>query len=100
MSSYITVPEVQERLALQVRIRRLSLNYSQRTLADKADVSLGTLKRFEQNGQISLEALLKLSLVLNELPEFMHLFKLNSTESAHSIEEILIEKKHRLRGRK
>ena len=50
--------------------RRLSLDLTQEGLANKSGVSLGSLKRFESSGQVSLESLLKLSLVLECLDDF------------------------------
>ena len=50
--------------------RRKSLGYTQPELATRSGVSLGSLKRFEGSGQISLESLLKLALVLECLEDF------------------------------
>jgi len=43
---------------------------SQIDLAERSGVSLGSLKRFETKGQVSLESLLKLVLVLGRLSDF------------------------------
>ena len=60
MSIMLKTPsEVMQDLALKVKQKRLSQNLSQIGVADRAGVSLGSLKRFEQTGQISLESLLK-----------------------------------------
>jgi len=40
------------------RKKRKTLGYTQKELSIKADVSLGSLKRFETTGQILLESLL------------------------------------------
>ena len=53
--------------------KRLSFNLTQEGLSKKSDVSLGSLKRFENSGQISLESLLKLALVLECLEEFKNI---------------------------
>ena len=55
-------------------------------LADKSGVSLGSLKRFERTGEISLSSLLKIALVLDSLKEFERLF---DKPEYTSIEEIL-----------
>ena len=52
------------------RQRRKSLKLTQSQLSTRANVSLGSLKRFESSGQISLESLLKLAFVLECLGDF------------------------------
>lgn len=48
---------------------------SQNELAERSGVSLGSLKRFETKGQISLESLLKLVFVLGRLSDFESVLK-------------------------
>jgi transcriptional regulator with XRE-family HTH domain len=43
---------------------------SQEEMAERSGVSLGTLKRFENTGKISLDSLLKLMHLLGRLDEF------------------------------
>ena len=62
--------EVMENLKTNFRKRRKALGYTQEELANRSGVSLGTLKRFERTGQISLESLLKLAFVLECLEGF------------------------------
>jgi len=62
--------EIMQELKAKFRERRKSLGYTQNELATRSGVSLGSLKRFERSGQISLESLLKLALVLECLGEF------------------------------
>jgi len=54
-------------------------------------VSFGSLKRFEGSGQISLESLLRLALVLECLEDFSSLCEVEE-ERFGSIEEIINEK--------
>lgn len=61
-------------IAQREKALRKSLGYSQEELAGKSGVSLGSLKRFERLGQISLESLLKLAFTLNALEPFDLLF--------------------------
>ena len=68
--------------------RRLSLDLTQEGLANKSGVSLGSLKRFEGSGQISLESLLKLSLVLECLDDFSTIADKKDLQ-VHSIDELL-----------
>lgn len=90
--------EVAKLLAHQLQEKRLSFNYSQKTLSARSGVSFGVLKKFERTGKISLEALLKLALVLDSLEEFENLFKLRSVDSFVSLDE-LMKDTTRKRGR-
>ena len=91
--------EVQRKIAGQARAKRLELNFSQQTLSEKSGVSYGTLKKFEQTGQISLESLLKLALALRCMDDFNSLFAPKHPETALSLDE-LIKDGTRKRGRK
>jgi len=68
--------------------RRLTLDLTQEGLANKSGVSLGSLKRFENSGQISLESLLKLALVLECLDDFSVIAQKKKIQP-HSIDELL-----------
>jgi len=80
--------EIMQELKAKFRERRKSLGYTQNELATRSGVSLGSLKRFERSGQISLESLLKLALVLECLGDFSSLCE-KKEESFRSIEELL-----------
>lgn len=84
-------------IATRVRERRLELNLTQNSLADKAGVSLGSLKRFENSYEISLKHLLMISIVLDSTEEFDHLF---TKPQYQSIDEALkgASLKNRKRG--
>ncbi len=83
MSLFMKSPlEVAALLAERLKGLRLTLNLSQKTLAERSGVSYGVLKRFEQTGKISLDSLLKLSLVLGALENFDHLFIQNTKPSS------------------
>ena len=62
--------EMLEALKTKFRAKRKALKLTQKQLSIKSDVSLGSIKRFESSGQISLESLLKLALVLECLGDF------------------------------
>ncbi len=66
--------DIQRDLAARVRKCRLSMNMTQAELAERSGVSLGSVRRFERTGEISLRSLLALALVLGELKEFSSLF--------------------------
>ncbi len=95
----ITPQEMQMKIALKMRAKRLDLNLSQQTLSDKSGVSYGVLKKFERTGQISLESLLKLAFALRAMDDFDNLFALDKPQAALSLDE-LIEDNSRKRGRK
>lgn len=67
--------EIMENLKINFQKQRKSLGYTQEELAARSGVSLGSLKRFERIGQISLESLLKLALVLECLDAFAGICK-------------------------
>jgi len=65
-----TPTDIMQELQSKFKERRKSLGYTQPELATRSGVSLGSLKRFEGSGQIALESLLKLALVLECLEDF------------------------------
>ena len=95
----MTPQEMKKKIAEQARAKRLALNLSQETLSEKSGVSYSVLKKFEQTGQISLESLLKLALVLGAIDNFNNLFVPDNPEIALSLDE-LMKKNTRKRGRK
>jgi transcriptional regulator with XRE-family HTH domain len=86
-------------IAGNLKMRRLELNLSQQSLADKSGVSLGTLKRFENRFEISLKHLLMLAVAMDASDEFIPLF---SKRKYESIDEVINTKevKKRLRGKR
>ena len=95
----ITPQEMQKKIALAARTKRLELNLSQQTLSLRSGVSYGVLKKFERTGQVSLESLLKLALVLGAMDDFNAVFAPDAPENALSL-DALIEDSSRKRGRK
>ncbi|BAF72562.1 helix-turn-helix domain-containing protein [Sulfurovum sp. NBC37-1] len=80
--------DVMDTLKSKFRQRRKALGYTQTELSERSGVSLGSLKRFERSGQISLESLLKLALVLDCLGDFSSLCEVEE-ERLGSIAEVL-----------
>ena len=67
-----TAEEMDKKLANRVSQIRKRRKISQIELADKSGVSLGSIKRFETSGQISLVSLTKIAIALgcsNEITE-------------------------------
>ena len=65
--------EVQARIAERFKARRLAIDMPQQELTRRSGVPLSTLKRFEREGLISLDSLLRLATVLNCLEDFERL---------------------------
>ncbi|HTW78853.1 MAG TPA: helix-turn-helix transcriptional regulator [Terracidiphilus sp.] len=104
MSVYIkTVQEVLTGIAARYKARRLAMNLTQRELAARSGVTWASLKRFERQGLIALDSLLKLALVLECLDDFDRLAADNQTiPAAQSLDALLAApaKRRRATGRK
>jgi len=83
-----TPSEMMDTIKTKFRQRRKALGYTQTELSERSGVSLGSLKRFESSGQIALESLLKLALVLECLEDFGAVC-CEEEERFGSIEEII-----------
>lgn len=70
-----TPGEIDQSIAERLRDIRKRRGLSQARLSEKADVSLGSLKRFEQTGQISLLSLTKIAIALELSEELEALFE-------------------------
>jgi transcriptional regulator with XRE-family HTH domain len=64
---------------------RKSKKWSQKEMAERSGVSLGSLKRFESTGQISLSSLLQLAHVLDRLSDFEPIFTAKSKRDLSSL---------------
>lgn len=88
-----TPQEVRHDIAARAQARRLLLNMSQKELAARSGVSLGSLKRFETTGEISLTSLLSIALALNDLEAFAGLFSLPRPENLFKAEPAATRKR-------
>jgi transcriptional regulator with XRE-family HTH domain len=79
-----------EELALRHKIIRKQIGLSQSQLALRSGVSLGSIKRFELTGQISLESLLKSVQILNRLNDFDLILK--PTDNLKEIDKLFSDK--------
>ena len=59
-----TPREIDQLIASRIRGIRKRRKISQKRLSEKSGVSLGSVKRFEQNGEISLISLTKIAIAL------------------------------------
>ncbi len=76
--------------AKKVRELRKEAAYSQAELARRSGVSLGSVKRFEITGQISMASFLKILHLLNRLDEFDGI--LQAGENLEEIEKLFTNK--------
>ena len=83
-----TSVEISRLLAGRIRAVRRRRRISQRRLSEASGVSLGSLKRFEQTGEVALLSLIKIAIALEIDDELLHLFE---EVKPLSIEEILYE---------
>ena len=85
-----TAEELNQKLADRVRNIRRRRSISQQKLADISGVSYGSIKRFEQTGQISLLSLTRIAMALDIAGELRNLF----TEVPYQdIQEVMNENK-------
>ena len=72
----LETPEtISRRLAARLKAIRLQKGFKQATLAERSGVSLGSLRRFESSGRVSLQNLLKLAFALGRLDDFRDLLE-------------------------
>ena len=82
--------EVSKTLAEKHKLLRKKLRLSQKEMAERSGVSLGSLKRFENTGKISLEALLKLAHLSGRLNDFDTIFQ--STDDLNEVKKLFTNK--------
>lgn len=81
--------EIELEIAKNARRRRKEVGLTQEELSRKSGVSLGSLKRFENKGKISMESLIKIAVALDYQEDFLKLF---GQRRYRSIEEIIHER--------
>lgn len=81
--------EIAKDVALREKTRRKEKKLTQVQLSARSGVSLASLKRFEQTGEISFVSLLKIAAVLDETEEFEKLF---TRKEYTSIQEVIDER--------
>jgi transcriptional regulator with XRE-family HTH domain len=86
-----TSPEICLELGQRIRIHRLNARIKQQELAERAGVSVGTVKNLEAKGQSSLETFIRIIMALGlaqELEPFLAL-KIQSIAQMEKIEKIM-----------
>jgi transcriptional regulator with XRE-family HTH domain len=77
--------DIQKELAQRTRTLRKEHKMSQSELAQRANVSLGSYKRFETSGHISLDSLLKIAFILGKLNDFETVFQSNKNKDLEKL---------------
>lgn len=90
MTNMDNILSVKDGVAGRFRNARRTAKISQMTMAERSGVSLGSIKRFERTGEISLSSLIKLAMVLGYEEDFNDLFR---RKNYQSIFEVLNEGK-------
>lgn len=98
MNIYAVIPpaDVASDLAKRLKARRLARNLTQEGLARRSGVPLGTLKKFERSGAISLVSFIRLVVALGEEAA---LEKLLADQEFETLDQVLAAPKTRKRGR-
>jgi len=82
--------DIKTNLSQRVRLRRREGKISQAEMAKRSGVSLGSIKRFENSGEVSLSNLFRMAVVLGYEKDFNKLFE---RKNYQSIDEIINEAK-------
>lgn len=80
--------DVNIEIAKRMQLRRKEQKISQVQLSINSDVSLGSIKRFERTGEISLSSLIKIAFALGFENDFESLF---AKKKYTSIQEVIDE---------
>lgn len=88
--------DIIKNISKRAKLRRLELNLTQNGLAKLSGVSLGSIKRFENTGEISLKHLIKIAEILNATEGFEQLF---TKQNYTSLDEIINSNKSKIRKR-
>jgi transcriptional regulator with XRE-family HTH domain len=88
MISLITTEKAKRQLVNSTRKRRLQLELTQAALAKRSGVPLATLRKFEQQGSLSLESFLKIQMVLGGLEDLVEAVKIKEPPFL-SIDDVL-----------
>lgn len=87
--SFLRSPaDISTQIANRMQKKRKANKLSQIQLAEKSGVSLGSIKRFERLGEISLSSLVKIAFILDCEDDFDALF---ARKEYRSIQEVIDE---------
>lgn len=80
--------QINKDIAARIKARRKEQKITQGQLSNRSEVSLGSIKRFETTGEISLTSLIKIAFVLGLEDDFDTLFV---KKGYSSIQEVINE---------
>jgi transcriptional regulator with XRE-family HTH domain len=72
-----TTLDILKELAQKHKVIRKQAGLTQSALAERSGVSLGSIKRFENTGRISLESLVQSAQILNRMGDFDLILNIN-----------------------
>lgn len=84
--------EIQKEIARKEKERRREKGFTQEEMARRADLSLSSLRRFEQTGEISFAALIRIGSVLDDEKAFLGLF---APQEFRTMKELLDAKRRK-----
>ena len=85
MTNIDNILSIKDGAAGRFRNARRTAKISQMTMAERSRVSLGSIKRFERTGEISLSSLIKLAMVLGYEEDFNDLFRHKNYQSIFEV---------------
>ncbi|MDJ0839844.1 MAG: helix-turn-helix transcriptional regulator [Acidobacteriota bacterium] len=94
---FLTPAEASALHARRVRELRLYHEWTHEELAQRAGITVASLKRFENTGQISLDRLLSIAMALGALQDFEQLFPKPAAKTLSDLEK---QEVTRQRGRR
>jgi transcriptional regulator with XRE-family HTH domain len=90
--SLSTPSEIAADMASLLKEMRLAANITQQELADRSNVSISVLRKFERTGKISLESFIKLAFTLRLIEDVVEALHTRKNEKTYSsIDELLKE---------
>jgi transcriptional regulator with XRE-family HTH domain len=82
-----TAAEVCAELGARLRARRLAENLTQHQMAARAGVSVNTIKKLEGTGQVNLQNLVRVAIVLSVVDELEPVFRIRAQASLADMEK-------------
>jgi len=97
--AFATHQEICAELGQRLKRQRLVQALTQKDLAERAGVALGTVKNLEGKGVSSLESLIRIVMALGLLDELASLFTLQATQSIAQMERAQLAERKRAPSR-
>lgn len=98
--SFKTEQEISLEIAGRIRAVRVSRGFTQRQLSERAGLSLGSYRRFEQTGRIEFVSLIRVAQVLQLDGDFEALFDRPPVRSLDEVERLAAAKPRKPRASK